>query len=140
LLRSAAVDLAEAIDEDLLELYAQRLAVIEQRGVAGAPPDAFDGADAARAASTWIDLQLVQLQHDRHYHPDVAGLSKHDQIRHYAFHLAKLVAAFVTAHFDESARPDVITRRLADTLLFGLTLATVIGERLPDRPLPSRSD
>jgi hypothetical protein len=140
LLRSAAFDLAGAIEEDLIELYARRLAVIEQRGVAGASPDAFDGAAAARAASTWIDLQLVQLQHDRHYHPDVVGLSKHDQLRHYAFHLAKLVAAFVTSQVDKTARPDVITRRLADTLLFGLTLATVMGERLPDRPLPRGSD
>lgn len=133
ILRSAAFSLADLIEEDVVELYARRLASIEQRGVAGALPEAFDGSTAAREAKTWLDLQLVQLRHDRHFHPDVAGLAKYDQLRHYAFHLAKLVAAFIAAQADESSRADVVSRRLADTLLFGLALETVMGERLEDR-------
>jgi hypothetical protein len=135
ILREVATDLAAAIGADLVELYAARLAQIEQRGVAAALPDAFDGPAAARAAKSWFDLQLVQVQHDRHYHPDVAGLTKYDQLRHYAFHLAKLASAVS----DEARRAEVADRRLADTLLFGLTLATVMGERLEPTPLPGRA-
>lgn len=38
---------------------------------------------------------------------------------------------------DETRRAEIAERRLADTLLFGLTLATVMGERLEPTPLPS---
>lgn len=137
-LRKVATDLAAAIGEDLVELYAVRLEQIEQRGVAAALPDAFDGPAEARDARTWFDLQLVQVQHDRHFHPDVAGLTKYDQLRHYAFHVAKLAAAVSAGLADESRRADVAERRLADTLLFGLTLATVMGQRLEPIPLPGR--
>jgi len=132
-LRQVAAELAAAIGEDLVELYAGRLAQIEQRGLAGELPGAFNGPAKAREATTWLDLQLVQAQHDRHYHPDVAGLTKYDQLRHYAFHLAKLAAAVS----DETRRAEIAERRLADTLLFGLTLATVMGERLEPTSLPS---
>jgi hypothetical protein len=137
-LREVATDLSAAIGEDLVELYATRLAQIEQRGVAAALPNAFDGPAEARDAQTWFDLQLVQVQHDRHFHPDVAGLTKYDQLRHYAFHVAKLAAAVSGGLADESVRADVAERRLADTLLFGLTLATVMGQRLEPIPLPGR--
>jgi hypothetical protein len=139
-LRSVAVELAAAIGEDLLDLYAARLMSIEQRGVAASLPSAFDGSAAAREARTWFDLQLVQVQHDRHFHPDVAGLTKYDQLRHYAFHLAKLAAAVTGGLKDEQLRAEVAERRLADTLLFGLTLATVMGQRLEPAPLPYRSE
>jgi hypothetical protein len=134
-LRSHAVGLASALDLDIFELYACRLGEIEQRGIAGALPDAFDGAAAARSARSWLQLQLVQLRHDRHYHPDVAGLSNLDQLRHYAFHLAKLAAAYSAAQTDAGAREDLVHRRLADTLLFGIKLATVVGQRLSAEPL-----
>lgn len=137
-LRSVATKLADAIDEDLVNLYAVRLTRIEQRGVAASLPGAFDGSAAARQANTWLDLQLVQVQHDRHFHPDVAGLSKYDQLRHYAFHLAKLAAAVTGGLDDEQLRAEVAERRLADTLLFGLTLATVMGQKLEPAPLPNR--
>lgn len=138
-LRATAFEFGSAIGENVQELYAERLAVIEQRGVAGLLMGAPSGASSARAAVTWRDLQLVQLQHDRHFHPDVTGLSKLDQLRHYAFHLAKLVAAYALAWTDGSERPDVVARRLPDTLLFGLALATVMGERLPDEPFVTTS-
>ena len=41
----------------------------------------FDGAAAARDASTWRELQLVQYEHDRAYHPDWRpGLHKSEQL------------------------------------------------------------
>ncbi|MGH2383329.1 MAG: hypothetical protein ACRDG7_19210 [Candidatus Limnocylindria bacterium] len=118
---------------NLLERYAERLGAIEARNVL-ARPDGPDGRTAARAAGTWRDLQLVQLEHDRYYHPDVFGLSRTEQLRHYAFHLAKIVGAFA-----EPAEPDeLISRRLPDVLLFAIKLQTVMGERLVDEPLPER--
>jgi hypothetical protein len=135
-LRSESVEFGRSLRHDVFELYAHRLETIEERGVAGAAPEAFDGRAAAEAASTWLDLQLTQLAHDRHYHPDVAGLSNFDQLRHYAFHIAKLTGVYVSALDDDAARADLADRRLADTLLFGIKLSTVMGKRLDDSPLP----
>lgn len=129
-----AFEFAHAVGVDLLELYADRLGAIEARNVlagSGGP----GGRSAALAAATWRDLQLVQVEHDRYYHPDVFGLARTEQVRHYAFHLAKIVGAFA-----EPAGPeDLISRRLPDVLLFGIKLQTVMGNRLADEPLPRRS-
>ena len=54
------------------------------------------------------------------------------ELRHYAFHLAKIVGAFADA-----ANPDeLINRRLPDVLLFAIKLRTAMGKRLSDEPLP----
>lgn len=131
-LRDAAVEFAGAAGVDPLELYAERLGAIEARNVLY-HPDAFDGHGAALRATTWRDLQLLQFEHDRAYHPDVLGLTKCDQLRHYALHLAKIVGAFAAGTDDD----DLLRRRLPDTLLFGIKLSTVMGSRLPDGPLPT---
>ena len=129
-----AFEFAHATGVDLLELYAERLGAIEARNVL-ARPDGPDGRAAALAAATWRDLQLVQVEHDRYYHPDVFGLARTEQLRHYAFHLAKIVGAFA-----EPAEPDdLISRRLPDVLLFAIKLQTVMGKHLADEPLPGRS-
>ena len=137
ILRKSSIDFAVAIEQGLFELYAARLESIERRGVAGTLPEAFDGGSSARQATSWGDLQTVQNLHDRHYHPDVVGLAKCDQLRHHAFHLAKLCAAFVMAQADEDRLEDVVKRRLPDALLFALALATAIGTRLDSTPLRS---
>jgi hypothetical protein len=116
---------------DLVQLYADRLATIEARNVL-AEETAFDGSAAALAAATWRELQLVQSAHDRAYHPDVVGMSRLDQLRHYAFHLAKIVGAFAEGR-EES---ELFTRRLPDALLFAIKLRTVMGVRLSDDRLP----
>jgi hypothetical protein len=128
-----ALDLAAARDLDLIRLYAERLAAIEARNVL-ANPGGFDGRAAALAAETWRELQLVQSEHDRHYHPDVVGMARLDQLRHYAFHLAKIVGAFATPDNAD----DLVARRLPDTLLFAIKLRTVMGQRLSPEPLPRR--
>jgi hypothetical protein len=129
-----AFEFAHAAGLDLLELYAERLGAIEARNVL-AHPDGPDGRTAALAAATWSDLQLVQVEHDRYYHPDVFGLARTEQLRHYAFHLAKVVGAFA-----EPAEPeDLISRRLPDVLLFAIKLQTVMGRRLAEEPLPAHS-
>jgi len=132
-LATLARELASACDADIVDLYAERLRTIEERNVL-ARRDGFDGRAAALAAATWRDLQLVQADHDRHYHPDVVGMARLDQLRHYAFHLAKIVGAFAAPENHD----DLVTRRLPDTLLFAIKLRTVMGQRLPDKNLPGR--
>lgn len=127
------LEFAQSSDLDLVDLYANRLAGIESRNVLAAP-GSFDGREAALAAETWRDLQLVQAAHDRAYHPDVVGLSKYEQLRHYAFHLAKLVGAFAEARDDD----ELINRRVPDALVFAIKLRTVMGVHLSDEPLPRR--
>lgn len=130
-LRHLAIDFAGSAKLDLFELYAERLGAIEGRNVL-ARPGGYDGHAAALAAETWRDLQLVQVEHDRYYHVDVIGLTKAEQLRHYALHLAKIVGAFAEGR-DETS---LVERRLPDTLLFALKLHTVMSRRLPDDALP----
>lgn len=130
-----ALQFAQDATVDLIELYAERLGTIEAGNVL-ARSGGLDGRTAALSASTWRELQLVQVDHDRCYHPDVFGLAKTDQLRHYAFHLAKIVGAFADATDTE----ELMRRRLPDVLLFAIKLHTVMGERLSDEPLPTRTE
>ncbi|MGA2163945.1 MAG: hypothetical protein ABSH36_05700 [Solirubrobacteraceae bacterium] len=132
-LRDAASELAASARLSIIELYAERLGEIEARNVA-ARPGGHDGHHAALQARTWRDIQLVQIDHDRHYHPDVVGMPKLDQLRHCALHLAKIVGAFA----EPREHQELLNRRLPDILLFGVKLATVMGVRLADEPLPTQ--
>jgi hypothetical protein len=129
-LREAASELAERFGLNMVEMYAERVGEIEARNVL-ARPDGYDGHRAALEARTWRDLQLVQAEHDRHYHPDVVGMAKDQQLRHYALHLAKAVGAFAEPREEQ----ELLHRRLPDVLLFGIKLSTVMGARLPDDAL-----
>ena len=132
-LRNLTGELCDREGLPLVDLYAERLGAIEARNVLAAL-GAFDGHGAAIEARTWRELQLVQAEHDRHYHQDVVGLAKNEQLRHYALHLAKVVGAFATPDDPE----DLLHRRLPDAILFALKLSTVMGARLSDDPLPGR--
>lgn len=133
-LRAAAAELARAHELNLIELYAERLGQVEDRNVL-ARPAGYDGHRAALEAVTWRDLQLVQVDHDRYYHSDVAGMSKAEQLRHFALHLAKLVGAFA----EPRDAAELLHRRLPDVLLFSIKLSTVMGCRLPDEPASPNS-
>jgi hypothetical protein len=131
MLRRLAVDLAAAKQIDLIEAYRARLESVEQRHPLY-PAGGFDGAqEISEQNLTWRQLQRVQWEHDRHYHVDVLGLSRYEQIRHYAFHLAKLAGAVAEAATGDDF--DFFERRLPDLLLFGLKLATLTNEKLPDQ-------
>ncbi len=132
-LRGQAMALGAATGLDVWRAYARRLGSIEDRHVLRASVP-FDGEAEAAAATTWSELQTVQAEHDRWYHPDVTGLARSDQLRHYAFHLSKLAGAIAEVTGDHERWPDFAERRLPDLLLFGIKLATVTGERLPDEP------
>jgi hypothetical protein len=128
-LRATAVRLSSIGGCDPVELYARRLAVIEARHVLRME-DSFDGEAAAREVGDWRALQVVQADHDRAYHADVIGLTKCDQLRHYALHVAKLAGATAQVARGELDRADWLQRRVPDMLLFGLKLATVTSEAL----------
>jgi hypothetical protein len=132
-LRELALSTAIAAGQDPLDLYAARLGAIERRNVLH-HRGAYDGETAARRGRTWRDLQLVQIEHDRFYHPDVLGLAKLDQLRHYALHLTKLAGAAAEAVADAADHEDFVGRRVPDMLLFGIKLSTVAGVRLDDEP------
>jgi hypothetical protein len=135
-LRGTALSLSNLAGVDPVELYAERLQVIEARNVHHTA-DSHDGAAAARGVNQWRALQLVQDAHDHAYHYDVVGLTKAEQLRHYALHLAKLVGACAEAARGDIAQDDLLARRVPDMLLFGLKLSTVTSERLPEEPVQS---
>jgi hypothetical protein len=133
-LRDTASELAADAALSIVELYAERLAEIEARNIASRP-GGYDGHRASINARSWRELQLVQLDHDRYYHPDVAGMAKLDQLRHCALHLAKIVGAFAKPREQD----ELLRKRLPDVLLFAIKLATITGLRLPEEPLPSNA-
>lgn len=135
-LRETAVRLSCLADHDPVELYAARLAAIEERNVLHFD-GALDGAAEAREAGNWRALQLVQAKHDHAYHADVVGLTKSEQLRHYALHVSKLAGATAQVANGELSRVDWLQRRVADMLLFGLKLSTVTSERLAEEPVES---
>lgn len=138
-LRAAALRLARGTNESITSLYRERLRAIELRNVLH-HPRSFDGPSRVADAASWRELQLIQIEHDRFYHPDVLGLTKSDQLRHYALHLAKLAAAAADAARGLVAQEDFVARRVPDVLLFGLKLATVTGEKLQEQPVSGGSD
>lgn len=134
-LRAAALSLAEQAGADPVELYTARLEQIERRNVLHEEGVSYDGARAVPTSPSWRQLQLAQVEHDRVYHPDVLGLSKLEQLRHYALHVAKLAGALASAITGEVPESDLLGRRVPDMLIFGIKLSTVVGERLPTEPV-----
>lgn len=130
-LRDLSCELALAADLSPLELYAERLGAIEGRNVVS-QDGSYDGHRKALAARTWRELQLVQLAHDRCYHPDVLGMAKDQQLRHYSLHLTKAVGAFAEPRGEE----ELLRVRLPDVFLFGIKLPTVMNVRLSDEEPP----
>jgi hypothetical protein len=132
--RRLSIEMATAAEDDIQRLYVARIAQIEERNALW-DPDRFNGSDLAARSTSWRDLQLAQIEHDRHYHPDIVGLAKADQLRHCALHLAKLVGALADLMVGNVDEADFRARRLPDFLLFGLKLATIGGQKLPDQPI-----
>lgn len=133
-LRSLAARVLRRHQVSAVAAYADRLAGIEHRHpIAGS--GAFDAADQVPLAKTWRDLQRFQAQHDGTYHPDVNGLAKLDQLRHYTQHLGKLAWYFQDNIGGTGVEAEATTTRVADVLVFGVKLATVCGHLLPDEPV-----
>lgn len=113
----------------LMDAYIARLETVERRHpLLGAKHVILAVGDLGDL--TLRDLQLLQLEHDRVFHPDVYGLSKAAQLHHYTLHIAKLTGYLAAASEDASLWADFESRRLPDLLLFGLKVSTVANEPL----------
>lgn len=134
-MRRLALRLADAAGLNALLVYADRLREIEERNFLSIDPYTKAWWTQAARIGDWQALQALQVRHDRDYHPDVHGLSKYDQLRHYAFHLAKLTGLAARLARGQRIDSDLEGRLIADTLLFGLKLSSVMGARLTATPL-----
>lgn len=130
-LRGCALALLRARAVDPVAAYAERLASMEARHPLGGA-GVFDADEHIPLAKTWRDLQRYQARHDAVYHPDVCGLAKIEQLKHYTLHLAKL--AWLLQEHDLGQKTLVAPERdrFVDILVFGVKLATVCGTLLPD--------
>jgi hypothetical protein len=139
-LRTIALALAREADLSLLEVYRRRIEDIEAASLHSAT--AIDGivdmpgADALRHATTWRQVQIAQLLHDRRFHPDVFGLSKLEQLRHYTLHVTKLAGLLVDAD-EPGSWWEFAQSRLPDLAVFGVKLASVCNCALPDEAVDS---
>lgn len=127
-LRSAAVELARGQGVDIIGAYLVRLQIVEARRAVVA--DEWAAPETLAGPVTWEVLQQIQAKHDAVYHADVTGMSKAEQIRHYSFHLAKLVGALASEIGRASLSQEFRQTRLPDLLLFGVKLSTLVDERL----------
>lgn len=133
-MRRIAAELADQSGLSLRQLYEDRIRGVEASSLLAHSPGAEEmelvGADALAGAHSWDEVQIAQAEHDRRFHPDVFGLSKVDQLRHYTFHVTKLAGLLIDA-VDGGAWDSFRDERLADVAVFGVKLATVCNERLP---------
>ena len=133
-MRRVAARLAAQSQLSLRQLYEDRIRAVEAGSLLAGGGDGstelLTGAAALSTAQYWDEVQAAQIVHDRHFHPDVFGLSKMDQLRHYTFHVAKL-AGLLADVFEYGNWDEFRERRLADVAVFGVKLATVCNERLP---------
>lgn len=133
-MRRVAAQLADQSGLSLRQAYEDRIRSVETtsllRYVETVEQVDLVGADVLASARCWDEVQIAQLAHDRRFHPDVFGLPKIEQLRHYTFHVTKLAGLLAEAVEQDSW--DVFRdERLADIAVFGVKLATVCNERLP---------
>jgi hypothetical protein len=134
-LRRTSQQLAHLFHEDAVDLYGRRLARIESESALSRPPG-LDVRRAVESARTWDELQAVQERHDRHFHPDVFGLQRIQQLRHCAFHAAKFPGSLAILIAKGGSWGSFIDSRIPDMLLFGLKLSTIMDQRLPRNVIP----
>lgn len=130
-LRECGVALLRARAVDPVAAYAERLASMETRHPLGGA-GVFDAHEQIPLAKTWRDLQRFQVRHDAVYHPDVCGLAKIEQLRHYTLHLAKLAWLLQEHALGHKQLISPERDRFVDILVFGVKMATVCGTLLPD--------
>ena len=134
-LRQIASQLSVRGGVSLVAKYAARIRAVEEKSLlrhASLFEDEMSlaGAEALTFATTWDELQVGQIIHDRQFHPDVFGMPKIEQIRHYTLHVTKLAGLFVDA-IDNDEWDAFQRERLADIAIFGVKIATVCNVELP---------
>jgi hypothetical protein len=135
-LRTVGEYLAVIAKVPLRDCYARRLHEFETGHVL-ASADAPSTWQAVVVAETARELQLAQQRHDRYYHPDIFGLSKQDQLRHYTMHVTKIIGSLAEVCSEPDRWREFEAERLPDLVLFGVKISTVAGEELGDVRLPA---
>lgn len=133
-LREIAAQLSAHSGLSLASAYAERIRSVEERSLmrhVSLFDDATElpGAAALSDAKGWDEIQIGQIIHDRQFHPDVFGLSKIEQVRHYTFHVTKLAGLLVEA-IESGDWASFRQERLADIAIFGVKIATVCNVQL----------
>lgn len=134
-LRALGLGLIDDAGRDPVAAYADRLRQIEAKNVLLDEEGPDVPSLLAQPSCSWRTVQLIQAAHDRAFHPDVVGLPRVQQLQHYALHLAKLARYLQLAGTHADARADWTAGRVADVLIFGVKLATVANDRLPQTPV-----
>ncbi len=134
-LREIASQLAIRSEISLVAKYAARIRDVEANSllrhvILFDDEEGLAGTEALTVATTWNELQISQIIHDRQFHPDVFGMSKVNQIRHYTFHVTKLAGLLIDA-IDGDDWAAFQESRLADIAIFGVKIATVCNVKLP---------
>ena len=136
-LRQTAGRMAHQAGFGLGQLYLVRIWGVEstsQLRFVGPGRVELSGLEIMFGAKTWRQFQIGQIAHDQQFHPDVFGLSHYDQLRHYSFHITKLAWLLDMASSRDNLDKFYSTR-LPDIALFGIKLATLVGQKLPDEPI-----
>lgn len=132
-----SVAMAADLNRDLRQAYIDRIFAVESDSYHRLEADSrinLAGYDKLVEAQTWRQIQIGQIYHDRRFHPDVFGLSRREQLRHYSFHVSKLPWRLAEA-IDANRPDDFYDVRLADVALFGVKLASLIDWKLPQTPV-----
>ncbi|MCY3850911.1 MAG: hypothetical protein OXF75_08940 [Acidimicrobiaceae bacterium] len=133
-MRRVAAELSDQSGVSLRQAYENRIRGVEATSLlrySGTTEQVeLVGADALASARRWDEVQIAQLAHDRRFHPDVFGLPKIEQLRHYSFHVTKLAGLLADA-VEQGSWDAFRDERLADIAVFGVKLATVCNEHLP---------
>ena len=138
-LRDLAVELSSQSGVSLVASYVERIRAVEERSLlrhtlAAESAASRLGGDTLALSTTWDQVQVGQLVHDRKFHPDVFGLSKFDQVRHCTYHVAKLAGLLADA-IDHDSWEAFRSERLADIAVFGVKLASLGCSELPSEPV-----
>lgn len=138
-LRQTASRMAHQAGFSLGQLYAVRIWGVESssslRFVGSLDRVELSGFKIMMEARTWLQFQIGQIVHDRQFHPDVFGLEKREQMRHYSFHVTKLVWLMDRAARGDFPLDKFYATRTPDIALFGIKLATLFDQELPDEPI-----
>lgn len=85
----------------------------------------------------WDNVQRIQFQHDRDYHPDIHGLDVVPRLKHMALHQTKYAAKLIDA---EDNNDNARTKQaMVDGFIIGIATANILTDRLSEVELKTTS-
>jgi hypothetical protein len=77
-----------------------------------------------------LELQFIQLEHDKYFHPDILSLPVQRRVCHMALHYAKYAGKLVVAKKEHNRELLVCT--LVDAFIIGLAVANMFNKKLSE--------